>query len=162
MERDLSKFERNPRTQFLERLANMLRDQGTYIKGDQMLEEDERLLQMGVLYDIQRFVSCYDEESQVLQEYRGLRDMARPELPTPKQMMMWKLRNAAKGQYQSLLRSTDSEERKREEAEVIEAFVKYIDGYDENIRIIEAYKREHPEEFEPQAKDKDEEDPLQL
>lgn len=82
--------------------------------------------------------------------------MAMPPLPSPKQMMMWKLRNAAKGQYQILLHNTYSEERKREEAEVIEAFVKYIEDYDKNMAMIEAYKREHLElEKEP-------EDPLQI
>lgn len=60
----------------------------------------------------------------------------------PKELMKWKLRNAAKGQAQSLLREkTMSDEQRKREFEVIEAFVHYIDDYDDNQRKLADYDR---------------------
>lgn len=60
----------------------------------------------------------------------------------PKEMMKWKLRNAAKGQAQSVLQErTMSDEQRKREFEVIEAFVHYIDNYDDNQRKLADYDR---------------------
>lgn len=60
----------------------------------------------------------------------------------PKELMKWKLRNAARGQAQSLLQEkTMSDEQRKREFEVIEAFVHYIDDYDDNQRKLADYDR---------------------
>lgn len=92
-----------------------------------------------------KFQKCVDEYYESVDEDisdigEEVEDMSR--IGNPKDLMQWKLRNAAKGQAQSVLMDrTMTDEERKEEFDVIEAFVHYIDNYDENLRKLADYDR---------------------
>ena len=67
-------------------------------------------------------------------------DMSR--IADPRDLMIWKLHNAVKGQAQSVLSNNQlTPEEKKEDFEVIEEFVHYVDNYYDNQKKLADYDR---------------------
>ena len=84
-------------------------------------------------------------------EERVEEDMSR--IVDPRDMMITRLHNTVKGHAQSVLMDTMlTPEEKKEDFEIIEEFVHYVDGYYENQRKLADYDR-MKEEYERWQRD---------
>lgn len=61
--------EQSAKQQLMNRLFNVLRGQGTYIKEDESLSLEDRVQQMDIILDTMKFLKDYDENVKVLNKY---------------------------------------------------------------------------------------------